>query len=125
MGLLDEAAGYDTAGIRVLVAKRRRRSRLDEMRAFAERYVSIQPNLDESAWRLSGRLPGFAGRTVVAALEARGDVFPYGPDVTPPRATRNADALWSISHDAVAGGDGTTIGTSTHQHINTHGDGVR
>ena len=109
LDLLSEAAGCDIAGIRTLAAHRRRMSRLDEVQAFAERFVSIQPNLDESAWRLSGQLPGFAGRTVVEALETRGDAFPYGPDVAPLRATRNADALWSISHDAVSGSDGATI----------------
>ena len=113
LDLLNETAGYDIAGIRTLVARRRRMSRLDEIRAFEERYVSIQPNLDESSWHLSGRLPVFAGRTVVAALEARGDEFPYGPDATPSRTTRNADALWSISHDAVTGSDGATIDTTS------------
>ena len=113
LDLLGETAGFDIAGIRALAARHRRMSRLDEIRAFADRYVSIQPNLDESSWCLSGRLPGFAGRTVVAALEARGDTFPYGPGGTPPRTTRNADALWSISHDAVTGGDGATIDTSS------------
>jgi len=113
LDLLDEAAGWDIDGIRALAAKRRRMTRLDEIQAFEERYVTIQPNLDESAWRISGQLPGFAGRTVVEALETRGDEFPYGPDVTPSRATRNADALWSISHDAVNGSDGATIDSAS------------
>ncbi len=113
LDLLDEAAGYDIDGIRQLAAKRRRMTRLDEIQSFEERYVSIQPNLDESAWTLTGRLPGFAGRTVVAALETRGDSFPYGSSVTPSRTTRNADALWSISHDAAAGSDGASVDTAT------------
>ena len=113
LDLLSEAAGYDIDGIRQLAAKRRHRTRLDEIQGFEERFVSVQPNLDESAWRISGRLPGCAGRTVVEALETRGDEFPYGPEVTPSRTTRNADALWSISHDAVSGGDGASIDTST------------
>ncbi|MGB9359654.1 MAG: DUF222 domain-containing protein [Acidimicrobiia bacterium] len=109
LDLLAETAGRDIEGIRILTARRRRMSRLDEIQGFEERYVTIQPNLDESAWRISGQLPGFAGRTVVEALETRGDSFPYGTDVTPSRTTRNADALWSISHDAVAGSDGATV----------------
>ena len=113
LDLLSEAAGYDIDGIRQLAAKRRRMTRLDEIQSFEERYVTIQPNLDETCWTLSGRLPGFAGRTVVEALETRGDTFPYGNGVTPSRTTRNADALWSISHDAVAGCDGATIDTNT------------
>jgi len=113
LDLLNEAAGYDIEGIRVLAARRRRMSRLDEIRSFEERYVSIQPNLDESSWRLTGQLTGFAGRTVVAALETRGDTFPYGSEVTPARTTKNADALWSISHDAVAGSDGATVDSAS------------
>ncbi len=70
---------------------------------------SIQPNLDESAWTLSGRLPGYAGRTVVAALEARADSFPYGPTVNPSRTTRNADALWAISEDSITGDNGASV----------------
>ena len=113
LDLLSEAAGHDIDGIRQLAAKRRRMTRLDEIQAFEERYVSIQPNLDETCWTLTGRLPGFAGRTVVEALETRGDEFPYGQGAAPSRTTRNADALWSISHDAVSGGDGATIDTSS------------
>ncbi len=113
LDLLSDAAGYDIDGIRALAAKRRSMTRLDEIQAFEERYVSIQPNLDESAWRLSGRLPGFAGRTVVEALETRGDTFPSGSGATPSRTTRNADALWSISHDAVTGSDGATVDASS------------
>ena len=99
LDLLGETTGCDIDGIRVLAARRRRMSRLDEIQSFAERYVSIQPNLDESSWRLSGRLPGFAGRTVVAALEARGDTFPYGPDVTPPRTTM--PKLWGALRGSI------------------------
>ena len=109
LDLLAETAGRDIEGIRVLAARRRRMTRLDEMQVFAERYVTVQPNLDETCWTLNGRLPGFAGRTVVDALETRGDAFPYAPPVTPSRTTRNADALWSISHDTVSGGDGATV----------------
>ncbi len=86
---------------------------VDEEMAFEQRYVSVQPNLDESAWTLSGRLPGFAGRTVVAALEAKADTFPYGPGANPSRTTRNADALWAISHDSIRGDDGATGDSST------------
>jgi hypothetical protein len=48
---------------------------------------------------------------VVQALEAKGDTLPE-PDRTS-RAARNADALWAISLDALAGGDGATIDAST------------
>ena len=107
--VLAETAGFDISGIRRLAARKRRMTRLDEEVLFDDRYLSIQPNLDESAWRLHGQLPGLAGRIVTQALETRGDTFPYPPDTTPSRTTRNADALWSIALDATCGSDGTTI----------------
>ena len=107
--ILGETAGFDIAGIRIRTARRRRLAPVDEEMSFEQRYVAIQPNLDESAWTLSGRLPGYAGRTVVAALEAKADSFPYGPTVNPSRTTRNADALWAISHDSITGDNGAAI----------------
>lgn len=109
LDVLSEMAGFDIAGIHHLAARRRRMTRLDEEIAFNERYVSVQPNLDESAWRLHGQLPGLAGRVVVEALEARADTFPYGPEAPSSRATRNADALWSIALDSLHGSDGATV----------------
>ena len=107
--ILGETAGFDIAGIRIRTARRRRLAPIDEEMSFEQRYVAIQPNLDESAWTLSGRLPGYAGRTVVAALEARADSFPYGPTVNPSRTTRNADALWAISEDSITGDNEAAI----------------
>ena len=75
---------------------------------FHERYLVAEPNLGESAWRLNGRLPGFAGRIVSDALDAKADTFPTQPD-TVSRAARRADALWAISLDSVTGSDGTTM----------------
>ncbi len=82
---------------------------IDEEIGFDQRSVSVQANLDESSWTLSGRLPGYAGRVVVQALEARADRFPYGPAANPSRTTRNADALWAISQDAIRGTDGASV----------------
>jgi hypothetical protein len=109
LDILGETAGFDIEGIRIRVARRRRIAPIDEEIGFEQRYVSVPPNLDESSWTLSGRLPGFAGRVVVQALEAKADSFPYGPTANPSRTTRNADALWAISADSIRGGDGTAV----------------
>ena len=106
--ILNEMAGFDIAGIRNRAAKRRRMTRVDEQMAYQDRYMTVEPNLDESAWRLNGRLPGFAGRIVINALEAKADTLPKAPGHVS-RAARNADALWAISLDALYGGDGATI----------------
>ena len=106
--VLDEMAGFDIAGIRNRTARRRRMSRVDEEMAYNDRYVTVEPNLDESAWRLNGRLPSFAGKIVIDALEAKADTFPKEPGQVS-RAARNADALWAISLDALYGTDGASI----------------
>jgi len=112
LDLLNDMAGYDIAGIRSLAAKRRRMTRIDEERAFNDRYLVVQPNIDESAWQLNGRLPGVAGIIVVQALEAKADTLPAESEMVS-RAVRNANALWAISLDSLAGGDGATIDAST------------
>ena len=106
--VLGEMAGFDVAGIRRQAARRRRMTRVDEETAYQDRYLNVQANLDESAWRLNGCLPGFAGRIVVDALDAKADTFPTGPGCGS-RAARNADALWAISLDSLTGGDGASV----------------
>jgi len=108
LNTLNDMAGYDIVGIRHRAAKRRRMTRIDEECVFNDRYLVVEPNLDETAWRLNGRLPGFAGRIVIDALEAKADTFPAQPDRVS-RAAHNADALWAISLDALYGTDGATI----------------
>ena len=110
--LLNAMAGFDIAGIRNRAARRRRMSRVDEEMAYNDRYVTVEPNLDESAWRLNGRLPSFAGKIVIDALEAKADTFPKEPGQVS-RAARNADALWAISLDALYGTDGASIEEAT------------
>ena len=112
LDVLGDVAGHDVAGIRSLAATRRRMSRVDEECAFRDRYLVVQPNIDESAWQLNGRLPGSAGSIVVQALEAKGDTFPTEPG-TVSRAARCVDALWAISLDSLCDGDGATIDTAT------------
>ncbi len=111
--IVDELAVYDVAGIRRLVANRHRVSQDQEREAFDTRYVTAQPNLDESSWRFHGQLPGLAGRTFVEALDVKADRLPGDPDGDRSRGTRWADALWAISLDSLAGSDGATIDSST------------
>ena len=84
-----------------------------ERQAFEYRYVTAQPNLDESSWRVHGELPGMAGRSFVDALDAKADLLPADPDGSHVRGTRWADALWAISLDSLAGTDGASIENAT------------
>lgn len=111
--IVDEMASYDVSGIRRLVANRHRVSRGQEREAFEQRYLAAQPNLDESSWRLHGLLPGMAGRCLVEALAAKSDRLPLDPDGIRSRGTRWADAIWAISLDSLAGGDGATVANAT------------
>ena len=107
--ILNDVAAYDVAAIRRLVARRHRVSTGREQHAFERRYITVQPNLDESSWRVSGQLPSSAGRTLIDALDAKADRLPGNPVRTESRTTRWADALWAISLDALRGTDGATI----------------
>ena len=111
--ILDELAVYDVAGIRRLRSKRHRTTSNMERQAFAHRYMTAQPNLDESSWRVHGELPGLAGRSFVDALDQKADQLPPDPDGSHGRGTRWADALWAISLDSLAGSDGVSVENAT------------
>ncbi|MEA3510954.1 MAG: DUF222 domain-containing protein [Actinomycetota bacterium] len=111
--IIDEMAIYDVAGIRRLRSKRHRTSRGMEHQAFEHRYMTAQPNLDETAWRVHGELPAMAGRSFVDALDAKADQLPPDPDGRNSRTSRWADALWAISLDSLAGTDGASIENAT------------
>ena len=87
-------------------------TRVDEEYAFNDRYLVVEPTLDESAWRLHGRLPGTPAK--LSLQRSRRKPTPCRRNRTQvTRAVRNADALWAISLDVLSGGDGATIDTST------------
>ena len=111
--IIDELSVYDVAGIRRLKSKRHLTSRNMERQAFEHRYMTAQPNLDETSWRVHGELPGMAGRSFVDALDAKADQLPADPDGNHGRGTRWADALWAISLDSLAGTDGASIENAT------------
>ncbi len=80
--------------VRKMTGKRRRTGPVDEQRAFEERYLKLQPTLDESAWTVSGRLSGAMGAIVDKALSSSADALRRLPSgETASRAQRQADAL--------------------------------
>jgi len=92
----------DLTGVARLTSQLRRVRRVDEQQAFNERYVTIQPTLDESSWRLSGQLPAADGNVVEQALHQRSDEFrvlPSGDACS--RGQRQADALVAMAHDSL------------------------
>jgi hypothetical protein len=100
--MVDESRCLDLAGVGRLAARQRRVSRRDERAVVVDRFVSIQPTLDEASWHLTGRLPAVDGTIVEQALHARADDLrglPGGETCT--RAQRQADSLVAMAHDSL------------------------
>ena len=93
--------GLDLSGLWRLIARHRRISRAEESHTFSDRYLALQPNLDQSSWRLWGQLPGTDGQVVEQALHARGDSLESLPGARGSVSERNADALTSICSDSL------------------------
>ena len=101
---LARSRGFDLAGLLRVTARLRRMNAGDEARVFTDRYLALQPNLDQSSWRLWGQLPEADGQVVEQALHQRGDALPPPPEgIGTSVCQRNADALVSISLDSLTG----------------------
>jgi hypothetical protein len=112
--LASESRRWGVAGVRRMVARHQRLTRHDERRLFGDRSIAIQPNLEQTFYRVWGGLPGMEGRLVEQALTHRAEQFPKVPDGRPqPRGQRIADALVALSQDSLDGhqSDGSNPGT--------------
>ena len=128
---VEQSEGFDIPGVRRLTAAHRRMTRKDQQQVFSDRFLSMQPTLDRTAFRLWGQLPGSDGELVEQALLARADSFPTLPDGS--RGTlgqRQADALVSISQDSLTSTSGNedspsgpvlSVFTTTDQTANPNG----
>ncbi|GBD84312.1 HNH endonuclease [bacterium BMS3Abin02] len=106
------ARRFDIAGLRREVSRAHRLTRDQEHQTACDRYLAMQPNLDLTAWRLWGLLPGVDGAIVEAALTRRGDTLPALPDGTRgSRGQRHADALTAVCQDSLTGTAGQTDST--------------
>jgi hypothetical protein len=77
VGLLEH---LDVAGVRREAACRVRITSEDEFRTADQRFLVIQPSLDESWWKLWGGLDGFSGALVDKVLTEAADQLPEFPD---------------------------------------------
>ena len=99
---VEQSAGFDIPAVRRLTAMHRRMTPTGAQQTFSDRFLSMQPTLDRTAYRLWGQLPGADGELVENALLSRADKFPPLPDGTKGSlGQRNADALVSISQDSL------------------------
>ncbi|MEX0757196.1 MAG: hypothetical protein WD204_04540, partial [Acidimicrobiia bacterium] len=93
--------GRDLAGVRQMTSQHRRISNRDETDDFADRYLHIQPSLDDSHWKLWGQLSGIDGRIVDKAIHTAIDSLPDNPDTT--AAQDRADGLVSVASEWLSG----------------------
>lgn len=91
VGLMEWA---DVSQVRREAAKRARVTAQDESKAADDRYMAMQPSLDESRWRFWGELDGHSGTLVDKVLNEAADDQPELPDGTRgSRGWRRATAL--------------------------------
>ena len=121
--------GFDLAGVARLYARQHRITRSEERNVFRDRFVAIQPSLDNSSWRLWGRLPATDGSIVEQARTARAESLPTDVGGQRDSNRRRADALVSISQDSIdtpiegSGGANVTVFVDASIAAATAGEG--
>jgi hypothetical protein len=98
---VSESWGRDLTGVRQMIASHRRITNAEESDSFRDRFLHLQPSLDESQWKLWGQLSGVDGRIVDKALQIAADSFPDNPDTT--AAQDRADGLVSVASERLSG----------------------
>ena len=85
--VIDESRGRDIAGVRRMASARRRMTSRDECDMFSDRFLHIQPSLDDARWKLWGQLSGVDGRIVEKARALRRSYA----KTSPPEVVRDFD----------------------------------
>lgn len=94
---LERLSGLNLRGAERVAARHDRISRQRERNRHRESWLSIQPSLDESWWRLSGGVGPVAGQVISAAVTERADRL---PNEAGDRHHRRALALEAICRDS-------------------------
>ena len=95
----------DLGRVKRFLAKLRKMTRTDEKRIFDGQYISFQPSLDESHYRVAGQLGGYEGEICRQALQQRAErITPPANNndddqVRPDAGLRRALALTSMCQD--------------------------
>ncbi len=96
----DHLAGVDIRGLHRIVAQHKRRAWDNGHESHRSQYLAIQPNLDESSWKMWGLLDGYSGHVVDKVLAEAADTVPDLPDGTRPGlGYRRAVALTAICEE--------------------------
>jgi len=101
---VSESYRRDLAGVARMTARTRHVTPTVERQVFSDRYFTIQPNLDESRYRMWGEAPGVIGRTIDKAICDRADELGrVARDLPTTRGQRQLDALAAMSLDSLNG----------------------
>jgi hypothetical protein len=99
---VDASYGRDLAGVSRMTARTRHVTPTVEREVFSDRYFTIQPNLDESRYRMWGEAPGVIGRTIDKAISLRADELRTTARGLPStRGQRQLDALGVMALDSL------------------------
>jgi 5-methylcytosine-specific restriction endonuclease McrA len=120
VGLMEHA---DVAGVRREASRRTRISGEAEFRSSDDRFLVLQPSLDESWWRLWGGLDGASGAIVDKVLSEAADALPTFPDGTRGDASwRRATALVELCVSDAPPPAQVTVFVDTDQATATNGE---
>jgi len=111
-----ESYRRDLAGVRRMTTRTRHITPADERQVFSGRYFTIQPNLDETRYRMWGEAPGVVGRTIENAICERADQLrATAQGMASTRGQRQLDALGVMALDSLNGttSDGSSVGQVT------------
>ena len=101
-GEVEESYRRDLAGVARMTARTRHVTPAVEREVFSDRFFTIQPNLDESRYRMWGEAPGIVGATIEKAIFARADQLRDVADGLPSsRGQRQLDALTAMALDSL------------------------
>lgn len=87
----------DITGVRGEASRRDPIDYQTETRTFADRFLVMQPSLDESWWKLWGGFDGLTGAIIDRALSEAADLLPCDPEAPRNSSWRRATALAAIS----------------------------
>ena len=114
-GLVEESYGRDLGGVARMIARTRHVTVAVERDVFSDRFFTIQPNLDESRYRMWGEAPGIMGAMIDKAICERADELHRDTgDLPSLRGQRRMDALTAMAQDSL---DGTTGESATSPHV--------
>lgn len=102
--------GVDIRGLHQIAARHRRVAWENGHESHRSQYLAIQPNLDESSWRMWAVLDGYSGAVVDKVLTEAADRVPRLPDdFRPGLGYRRAVALTTICEETRAGAASTPL----------------